>query len=148
MLGPMTAQDSCCTVRDAVVHPRVLVAIVLLATMLVAGCERARISSQVTAPSIRKISPGMRRMDVVAVLGQPLRERPGAGGVLLDYAIAGAALHGTVSMWILVDSHDVVDTVHVENYPMFADHYAIYEARRKPPVYEHPDFAKFIDAAH
>lgn len=126
----------------------VLVTSLLLAAVMLAGCDRPRISSQVTAASIRKISPGMTRRQVMSLLGQPLRLRPGnGGGLILDYAIPGAALHASVSFWIAIDSDGTVDTVHVEKYPWVADHYAIYEARRDLPVYEHPEFAKLIDRA-
>ena len=133
----------------ALVHSRTgaLVAVLLTAGVAV-GCERPRMSSQVTAASIRKILPGMKRMDVVAVLGQPLRERLGPGhGVILDYAIPGAALHSTISFWVALDHEGTVYTVHAAKHPPIADHYAIYEARPDRPVYEHPDFANFSDGA-
>lgn len=105
-------------------------------------------SSQVTPASIRKILPGMKRTDVVAVLGQPLRERPGNGnGVILDYAIPGAALHSTISFWIALDHDGTVYNVHVAKHPPIADDSAIYEARPDQPVYEHPEFARFSDGA-
>jgi len=131
-------------VRFVRARTTVLVAAAVLAAVSIASCASPRISSKVTAASIRKISPGMSRMDVVSLLGQPLRERPGD---LLDYAIPGAALHGAFSFWIALDSHGTVDTVHVEKYPWIADHYAIYEARRDRPVYEHPEFARVVDGA-
>ena len=127
---------------------RVLLATALLAAVMLSGCERPRIASQVTTVSIRKISPGMSRIGVVSVLGQPLRERPGnGGGVILDYATPGAALHGTIWFWIALDSDGIVDAVHIERYPVVADNYAIYEARRDTPVYERPDLAKIVDGA-
>ena len=126
---------------------KALVAVLVAASMAV-GCERPRISSQVTAASIRKILPGMKRMDVVAVLGQPLRERRGNGnGVILDYAIPGAALHSTISFWIALDHDGTVYNAHVAKHPLIADDYAIYEARPDQPIYEHPDFASFADGA-
>ncbi len=121
---------------------------VMLLLVLVAGCGyRPRVSSTVTADRIRQVSPGMSKSDVVAILGPPLRERhaDNTGGVLLDYAIDGVALR-SFDFWIALDSHDTVNTVRVEESPLVADSYAIYDARPKLPVYEHPEFARMIGA--
>jgi hypothetical protein len=84
----------------------------------------------------------MSKPDVVAILGPPLRERPGnGGGVYLDYAIDGVALR-SFDFWIALDNHSTVNTVRVEESPLVADSYAIYDARPKLPVYEHPEFAR------
>jgi hypothetical protein len=134
---------------QARVHTRTgaLVA-VLLAASMVASCEGPRISSQVTAASIRKIVPGMKRTDVLAVLGQPLRERPGSGnGATLDYAIPGAALRSTIGFWIALDHDGTVYTVHVKKHPPITEDFAIYEATPDRPVYEHPDFARFFNSS-
>jgi hypothetical protein len=89
----------------------------------------------------------MSKADVVAILGPPLRERPGSGGggVLLDYAIEGVALR-SFAFWIALDDRGSVDTVHVEESPLVADSYAIYEKRPRLLVYEHPEFARMIEA--
>jgi hypothetical protein len=87
----------------------------------------------------------MDRADVVAILGPPLRERPGnGGGQLLDYAINGAALW-SFDFWIQFDAHGRVDIIHVEECPLVRDSYAICEVRPKLPVYEHPDFTRIVD---
>ena len=93
------------------------------------------------------IRVGMTRAEVESILGPPLRERPGDndGGVLMDYAIEGTTT--SFSFWIYFDPPGHVDTVRVAESPMLAaDHYAIYDAQRNRPVYEHPQFAKMIDA--
>ena len=121
---------------------------VMLMLLVLAGCGyRPRVSSRVTPDRIRQVLPGMTKAEVVATLGPPLRERPGdnAGGVLLDYATDGVALR-SFDFWIYVNGHGRVDTVHVEESPLLADSYAIYEVRPGVSVYEHPDFARMIEA--
>jgi hypothetical protein len=127
---------------------RALSAALLLSLVTISGCERARISPRVTPESIRSITPGMSRTQVVSILGEPLGEKAAGGDeVLLLYAIHGAALHDTISFWIAVDNRAQVSIVYVKCYPLVADDYAIYEARRDGPVYEHPEFTKIIEGA-
>jgi hypothetical protein len=70
---------------------------------------------------------------------------PDTGGVLLDYAIDGVALR-SFDFWIALDNHGTVNTIRVEESQLVADSYVIYDVRPKLPVYEHPEFARMIEA--
>lgn len=116
--------------------------------MLIAFGLRPQVASSVTPERIRQVSVGMSRADVHSILGAPLRERPGdnAGGVLMDYAMPGVAWR-SFSFWIYLDARGSVSTVRVTERPLlFPEDYAIYDARPKFPVYEHPQFAGLIAA--
>ena len=51
------------------------------------------------------------------------------------------------SFWIYLDAAGTVGAVQVSESPLLSiDKYAIYYAYRNRPVYEHPEFAKMVNA--
>lgn len=111
----------------------------------ITGCRFEQMSPFVSVESIRRVRIGMTERDLLSVLGAPLRKREAGGDEqLFDYAISGFAPRrpngDTYSIWIGVKD-GAVTIVHVERWPLIHDHYALYEARRDLPVYEHPEFA-------
>lgn len=126
--------------------PTLLVVVVVLSSVV--GCRgRPRVSPMVTPERIRQISLGMSRADLLKLMGDPIRVRPAdnAGGVLLDYAIDGLALH-SVAVWISLTPAGTVSTVRVEENPLFASSFAIYDLRPGGPRYEHPDFGRIVNS--
>jgi hypothetical protein len=115
--------------------------------LLVAGLggygARPKVSAPVNADSIRRVVPGMSKTEVTAILGTPLGQRDNGPGTTYDYALPGLALR-SLWFWVAFDARDRVDTVRVEEDPLFAESYAIYDAREGRPVYEHPQFAHFV----
>lgn len=119
----------------------------LLGAIIASGCRAGppRVSQRLTAERVRSLSLGMNRSQVESALGFPLRERPGdnEGGVLLDYAIKGLAVH-SYALWVYIDQRGRVAAVGAEEERMFGSSYAIYDLRSGGRRYEHPDFERII----
>ena len=132
--------------RTRVAIQTILVTVVVLSSVV--GCRgRPRVSPTVTPERIRQISLGMSRADLVKLMGPPIRVRPAdnEGGVLLDYAMDGLALH-SIAVWIEVTPAGTVNAVRVEEEPLFASSFAIYNLRPRGPRYEHPDFDRIVNS--
>lgn len=116
----------------------------LLLALAVVGCDhRPKVTAAVTPERIRQVRPGMSEADVVSILGAPLHQRSNGPGTTYDYAVPGLALR-SFSFWVAFDARGRVDTVRVEEDPLLAEAYAIYDARPGLPVYEHPQFVRLV----
>ena len=117
-----------------------LVAFVVSTSM---ACRLAQMAPGVNPIEIRRVSIGMTAQQVIAILGQPVRTRPGnENGVIYDYALPGMALNN-VGLWIYFEKNAVTE-VSAKRYGWIADDEALYDLRASRPLLETLDFERLF----
>jgi hypothetical protein len=100
-----------------------------------------RIASGVTVERVRALRLGMREMELLQALGQPLRIREwGSDSRLLDYARETPLMNHSPNLWVLV-RNGVVEEVQAVRTIRFIDEEGLF-ILRKDLSWEAPAFAE------